>query len=113
MATHSFQDPKLKKAVLVNRDTRAGDGIRITLMPNGALYLEPGGWPDGAMDPSFNCPVLLTPQHTEALWRFFDGQRVRDRMLDLLRRHLSRNPHTRDLIRAIDRHFDQADPPPA
>lgn len=111
--SRSFQDPTLKKAVLVNSDTHEGDGIRLTLMPDGALFLEPGGWPHGTMDTSFDSPILLTPRQAEALYRFFDGPRVRDRMLDVLRRRLVKNPRTRKLIGAIDRHFDQAEQPGA
>lgn len=112
MKTRSFQAADLTDVVLTNLDTHASDDLRLSLMPDGALFIEPGAWPDGTPSSSFDQPILLTPQQTEALWRFFDGPRVRDRMLDRFRRRLLRHgsPELRKLIRAIDRCFDQPTP---
>lgn len=103
MTTRSFQDPEIKQVVLVNRDSQDSDGIRLLLMPDGSLFLEPGGWPHGAMSQSFNAPILLTAQQATALYTFFNGERVRNRMLDTLRRLLLKDPEVRPLFLEMER----------
>jgi hypothetical protein len=99
MTRRTLQDPAMKTVILANANTRDRDGISIMLWPDGSLCLEPNGEPSKV----FEHFVMLTPQQTEALSRFFDGSRVRDRIADMLRRKLLRNPETRKLVQWMDR----------
>lgn len=103
MGSHSFQDAEMKPVILVNRDTQQHDDIRLTLFPDGSLALEPGGWPHGKVDSLFSEPILLTPKQASALYTFFDGSRVRSRMLDVLRRLLLKDPATRPVFLEMEK----------
>lgn len=104
MPRRSFQDPALKQTVLANPDSKEREGICILLFPDGTLILEPAGTPTKG---GINGIVSLTPQQALALQRFFNGSRVQDRLADMSRRNLMRNPHTRELVQWMDKMFDE------
>lgn len=98
MAIHRFETRDANRFVLA--DQFADAAIDVLLWPDGSLVLTPTG---EQKDDLFRESVMLTPAQATALYQYFQRERVRNRMLDTIRRLLHRDPESRPLLREIEK----------
>ncbi len=93
-----LEAPEMHKAIITNAGERTDPNFQLLLWPDGGLIIQT----------KVGEVIDLTPEQTAALYSFFDGQRVKTRMLDVLRRQVYKiGPIGRKLIKAIDKEFSQ------
>jgi hypothetical protein len=100
MASRTFQKPEIKGRAISNGSLEERTGVGLHMFADGALILEPAGWPDGPMSDVFNTLILLEPATVLALARFLDAEHVRDRLLDV-RQRLDKSEATRQMLNNI------------
>ena len=107
MATRTFQNADMKKKVITNERMQDHAAITLVMMPDGAICLQPAGWPHGKMSDLFNTLIMLEPREVLALARFLSAEIISDRLLDV-RQRLDKSPATRELLNDIARIRRQA-----